>query len=343
MGNDNSQEDSNVNPNDIKTSIDIIKDDLSTDYFNNSIIVFKSINGILYLIYSTEGKSIISFDLAHNKKINEIKSAHNNAISNFKHIKDIYNKRDLLMSISSFDNNIKIWDTLNFECICNIKNIYIEGHLSSANFLNDKNQNQHYIIVSNTNPIYFTNPIIVFDMHGNKIKEINDSCDKTYFINSFYDEKSSTNYIIAGNDGYVRSFDYNKNKLYHSYADYYIFNEHYNIIIYDKINSVKMIDFCRNGIIRIWDFHSRMLLNRFIYDKTEIFGGCLWDEEYLYVAFGDGKIKLLRLNDGKVVHNIMSNYTRIIYLQKIRHPMYGECLISQGYDNECIKLWTKLI
>ena len=341
MGNDNLQNDSNIHPNDIKTSIDIIKDNISYDYFNNSILVFKSINHILYLIYSTESKSIISFDLAHNRKINEIKNAHNSDISNFKHIKDIYNKRDLLMSISCFDNNIKIWDILNFECIFNIKNIYLEGHLSSSYYLNDKNQ--YYIIVSNTNSAHLNYPIVVFDLRGKKIKEINNSCDKAYFIDSFYDEKFSTNYIIVGSDGYVKSFDYNKNILYHTYTDYYIFNEHYNIIIYDKNNAVKMVDFCRNGIIRIWDFHSRMLLNRFIYDKTEILGGCLWNDDYLYVAFDDYKIKLLSLKDGKIVHNLISNNKKVIYIQKIKHPKYGECLISQGYNDEYIKLWIKML
>ena len=230
------------------------------------------------------------------------------------------------MSISCFDSNVKIWDIYNWECICNIKHIYMEGHLRSASYLNDKNQ--YYIIVSNTNSIDLKNPIIAFDLHGKKMKEINDSCDKAYFIDSFYDDNFSTNYIIAGNDGYVKSFDYDKNRLYHTYADYYIFNEHYNIIIYDKDNVVKMIDFCRNGIIRIWDFHSRMLLNRFIYDKTEIFGGCLWNKDYLFVAFDDDGIKILRLKDGKIIHNL-NNERKVVYIQKITHPNYGECLISQ--------------
>ena len=339
MGNNNSLNGPNINPIDIKTSIDIIKDDLSCEYFNNSFLIFTSLNGILFLLYSTESKSIISFDLVYNRKINEIKNAHNNFISNFKHIKDINNKRDLIITISCFDNNVKIWNACNWECICNIKSIYLEGHLSSASYLNDKNQ--YYIIVSNTNSIDSKNPIIVFDLNGKKIKEINNSCNKTYFIDSFYDEIFSTNYMITGNDGYVKSFDHNKNILYHTYTDYYVFNEHYNIIIYDKSNVVKMIDFCRNGIIRIWDFHGRLLLNRFIYDKIEIFGGCLWNDDYLYVAFDDYKIKLLSLKDGTIVHNLISNEKIVIYIQKINHPKYGECMVSQGYNNDHIKLWAK--
>lgn len=90
MGNNNSLNGPNVNPIDIKTSIDIIKDDLSCDYYNNSFLIFKSINDIIYLLYSTENKSIITFDLVHNKKINEIKNAHNSHISNFKHIQDTH-------------------------------------------------------------------------------------------------------------------------------------------------------------------------------------------------------------------------------------------------------------
>ena len=48
--------------------------------------------------------SIISFNLVDNKKINEIKKAHNIYITSFSHFLDKQNKRDIIISVSSKDN-----------------------------------------------------------------------------------------------------------------------------------------------------------------------------------------------------------------------------------------------
>ena len=82
----------------------------------------------------------------------------------------------------------------------------------------EKNK-QIYIITSNYNKNGNSEYIKVFDLGGDKIKEINDSNEDTYCINNYYDKKLSKNYIISGNYGYIKSFDYNNNKLYHKYND----------------------------------------------------------------------------------------------------------------------------
>ena len=81
------------------------------------------------------------------QKITEIKNAHNNVTTNFRHYLDVINKRDLILSISAYENNIKLWNINNFECLLNLQNINKGGCLYSACFLNDNNQN--YIITSN--------------------------------------------------------------------------------------------------------------------------------------------------------------------------------------------------
>ena len=44
------------------------------------------------------------------KKINEIKNAHNRNITSYNYILDNINKRDLVLSVSENDNNIKLWN-----------------------------------------------------------------------------------------------------------------------------------------------------------------------------------------------------------------------------------------
>ena len=45
----------------------------------------------------------------------ELKNSHNQYITNFRHYLEEKNKRDLIMSISCQDNNIKIWNVNKLE------------------------------------------------------------------------------------------------------------------------------------------------------------------------------------------------------------------------------------
>ena len=87
---------------------------------------FKSINNIIYIIYANIYKSIISYNLIENKKINEIKNDHENEITGFRYYLDKINKRDLIISISGIDINLKLWNINKWESLLNIKNNNIE-------------------------------------------------------------------------------------------------------------------------------------------------------------------------------------------------------------------------
>ena len=75
-------------------------------FIDNTFCVFKSINNIIYLIFANKNDSIISYNLTNFQKINEIKNAHNREIIGFRHCLDIINKRDLIISISTYNNLI---------------------------------------------------------------------------------------------------------------------------------------------------------------------------------------------------------------------------------------------
>ena len=112
------------------------------DYY----IVYKSIFNINYLVYANN-TTIILFNLIENKTLT-IKNAHNSQITNFNHYSDKKNKRDLILSLSNSDNNIKLWDGYTFECLYNFKDIYEKGDINSTCFLNYKEN--IYIITSNS-------------------------------------------------------------------------------------------------------------------------------------------------------------------------------------------------
>ena len=318
--------------------------DISADLFlnfwlDNSFLVFKSINNIYYIIYGNRNKSIIAYDLINNQIINEIKNAHENNITNFKHyLDDNRIRRDLILSISASDNNIRLWNINNFECIVNMKCVYSNGLLFSACFLNDNNQN--YIITSNDN-LYYSEYIKVFDFNGNKIKEIKDFNFNTFYICSYKDKILSKNYILTGNYGYIKSYDYSMGKIYHKYIeDNDNDSRHTNLIVNDKNEIIKIIESNNDGYIRIWNLHSGELLDKIITNNNFLFCMYLWNNDFIFIGGEGGEIILIDINEKKVINKLIGHKSQVINIKKIEIPNLGECLISKSNGDEAFKLWV---
>ena len=322
---------------DIELFNNLTKDSYAYGGVDNTFCIFKSIDNIIYLIYANEKLSIVGYDLIKNQKINEVKNAHKKYITNFRYNLDEDNKRDLILSISYDDNNIKLWNVKNFECLFNIEHANDYGYLYSACFLNDNNQ--LYIITSNFCYSNEHQPIKVFNIIGNKIKEINDLKENVIYIDSYYDKILSLNYIITGNNGYILSYNYNTNQLYHKYCN----NDnkgHFSIIINNINEDLNLIESSCDGNIRIWGFHSGILLKIINVSNSGLNGISLWDEDFSFIGCDDKKIKILDLKKMNIIKNLIGHNNEVITIKKIIHPLYGECLISQGLENDQIKLWV---
>jgi len=267
----------------------------------------------------------------------EIKNAHDKDISNIRHCLDKINKRDLIISVSAEDNNIKLWSVINFECLYNFKNINKNGFLYSACFIEDNSQN--FIITSNCTWKGHTEPLKVYDLNGNKIKEIKNNKDKVSFIDTYYDNKLSKSYIIAGNEGHVKSYNYNSSNIYKIYCD----NDksaHDCVIINNFENITKLIESSDDGNIRIWNFHTGKLLDKIKVCNDDLYTIYLWSKKYLFVSCGEKVINIIDLEKTIIVNKLKEHKNWVITMKKIYHPLYGECLISQDCGKGEIKLWT---
>ena len=247
-------------------------------------------------------------------------------------------KIDLIMSVSRSDNNLKIWEINYFQCLLNLKNINSDGLLNSATFLNFNNN--IYIITCNrnwTNP----NPIKIFDLKGEKLKEITNLKKNSFYIDVYYENKTSKIYIILGNEGNVISYDYKDNEIYNIYQEIFendIF--HHSVIIFEDKEITKLIESSDgNGIIKIWNFHTAELLKKIACSNNALRGICLWNEDYLFVGCGDKTIKLIELENGKIVNSLIGHNNNVCSFKIIFHPKYGKCIISQGHENDQIKIW----
>ena len=179
----------------------------------NTFCTFKSINNIYFLVYSNQKDSIICWNLQYNIKICEIKN--DSFILTYIHYLDKKNKRDLLLT-TDLKNDLKIWDMRNIECIFHIKNTNFDHYLFSAFFLKDNNNNYIVCCYNNDNNKGMIN---ILNFEGKKIKQINDCKEIIYYCDYYYDKKKLKNYIISTHFKYMKSYDYDNNKLYFEYKE----------------------------------------------------------------------------------------------------------------------------
>ena len=326
----------NTNPKSIKFERIIIKDSYCK---YNTILTFKSFNGILYLIYTNKQCSIISYDLIDNKKINEIKNAHNKLILNFQYYFDEINCRDLLLSMSFLsENQIKLWNINNCECI-----LKIPGYLGC--FL--KPNNNLLVVSCNYEYSYYfeRESILVHNLDGKRIKTIKDNKEKKFLLESYYDKTLEKSYLIISSkkkillnkeNNLLKSYDY-KTKTYQIYEEKNLIR---NITIINEDNKSFLIGATENGIIKKWNFHSGEFLEQFILSNFSDFSICLWNNDYLFIGFERWeKIGLIDLKSKKIIKELFGIEGNEKSIQKVDHPYYGECLISQD-SSGTISFWN---
>ena len=320
----------------IKYSFNIINDSYVKAPLNETFIAFNTINNLQYLVYSSKSSIITCYDLINFHEIKE-EYMQNCRYVNFKHYLDNNNKRDLVISIFCVSDNIKLWDVKNWECILNLKNINNSPDLGCACFINDNNVN--YIITSCRNNKNESRPIKVFDFNGNKIKEINESKEAALYIDSYKDNISFNSYIISSNLNNLKSYDFKMNKVYHIYSDTNK-DEYYCYTTIINNNEVNLIASCYDGNIRIFDFHSGILLNKINNNSHSLlFEICPWKNDYLFVGYGDNTIKLIDINNKIIVTSLSGHNNAVVNIKRINHPKYGECILSQGRNYDKIILW----
>ena len=311
---------------------------------DNSFVIFDSIlNKKQYIIYSDMNKIIYCHNLSDNKIEQMKKHAHVEPISNFSYYY-YYNKKyvnEYIMSLSYRNNQIKIWNFKNWEEIVNIKKIYKEGYLYSSCFLYF-NYNL-YFLTSNYEESKSPDLIRLYNLKGEMINTINESNDNVYLMNSYFDKDKSINYIITSHQGYIKSYDFNKNKLYCKYQEKNNYSNIYSYIINKDDGILKIIESSDNGFIRIWDFYTGNLYSKFEVKESRWIGGiCLYNQDYLLVGCGDKTIKVIRLKEGEVIKSLSGHNGKVCSIKKINIPHLGSCIFSIGKDNK-IRRWINIL
>jgi WD40 repeat protein len=307
------------------------------DFFssiNDTFTIFNSINNILYLIFASIEKSIIAYYLKNFQKICELKNAHNKYITNFRHIFDKNEKKDIIMSVSAIDNNLKLWNVSKWNCFLEIKNANEKGALFSASFLLENNN--IFILTSNYNFFKKKEPIKLFNLKQEKIFEIKIDLSIIY-IDCYYENDYNDIFIIINGQNKIFSYDYTNKKIYNKYGKNKC--SYFSIFVQDNKKDSKLFASNFDGSIEIYEFHSGQQLNEININFKGFYGLCLWNENNLLVACCDNAIKIINLKEKKLKKCLYGHSNYVTTLKKIYIHNLGECLISQGITSDTIKLW----
>ena len=128
--------------------------------------------------------------------------------------------------------------------------------------------------------------------------------------------------------------------MYYKYYDKGNNRGHDSIIIDESKGVIRLIESSGDGYIRVWKFHNGLLLNKISTGKNELRGLCLWNSNYVFVGCTDNTIKLVEIDNGLVIKSLTGYNNEVCTIKKIRHPTFGECILSQGWENEQIRLWV---
>ena len=188
-------------------------------------------------------------------------------------------------------------------------------------------QNQIYIAIGETSSY---GPINVFDLKGNKGKKIHAIPQYLKYIENYYDLQINKNFIISCDIYNIVLYDYNEDSTYHK------FKEHcYNFSILNNKETVKLIAMGIGSIIMIWNIHSKELLKKIKINNISTF--CVWNNNYIIMSdYLNNMIYAMNIDDEKK-KKIISHSNSIVNIQKIIHPLFGECLLSQD-KNGIIKI-----
>ena len=314
---------------------DIISDSYCPIIIDNSFAVFESKNNKQYLIYATKDKCIITYNLSYKGIERKIPSNHNEYITNLLYCFNYKMNKEIIMSVSYKDTNLKIWNFEDWQCLIDIKNIYSKGFLYAACFLNKQNYN--YFITTNWVEDKFADSIKVYDYDKNIVKRINDSSYNSFMIKTLYFKEDV--YIITSNDDNIKSYNYHKNILYRKYKDSNTFCKILSFLIFQSYKRTKVYASCHDKAIRIWDFNSSKLVYKINNNNNVLKGIRLAKEKNLLIGIDENIIQLISLYNGEIVKCLNKHKDKICSIKKKFLINYGSCIFSQGFDNHII-LWN---
>lgn len=316
----------------------VFKEDIcSTAHKTNSIdrvfCAFKSFLGEALIVWGSSNNNVEFYDCEKGKIIKTFHQAHNQTIFSCRHYPYLKKRIDYVIT-SSYDRTVKIWDYKQLNFVLCIPNAHTGYYIYSVCILFNLQEDSKYIITSSSNE-----KMKVWDFKSNFVRSIGVDTESTYFIDVYYNKSAKKYYLINANSVDVKSYDFDTGNLYHKYKGTPQ-TWHMSAIVNETKDGQILLESDGCGRIRIWDFNTAVLIKNIMSQYSlNLRGICLWNDKYLFAAGNDYQVKLFDLEEGKFIKSFKAHTSTVCTIEKIMHPKYGGCLVSQGLDGK-LKLWA---
>ena len=313
------------------------KDICSNAHKTNSIdrvfCAFKSFLGEALIVWGSSSNNIEYYDCEKEKIVKTFHQAHSQTVFSCRHYPYVKKRIDYIIT-SSYDRTVKLWDyNQNSYDLC-ISNAHGGYYIYSVSILFNIQEDKNYVITSSSNE-----KMKVWDFKGKYIRNFGQDSESIYFIDVYYSKWKKQYYIINANSVDVKSYEFDTGNLYHKYKGIPQ-TWHMSAVINETKQGQLLIESDGTGRIRIWDFNTANLLKNIASTYSlNLRGICLWNDRYLFAAGNDYQVKLFDLEEGKFIKSFKGHSSTVCTIEKIKHPKYGGCLISQGLDGK-LKLWA---
>ena len=348
-GNISTNELFNSEPYKLRYHSSIVKN-ISAKGVNSIFEVFTSAKDEQKYLVSKNGKThkIEIISLIDNKIIKELSYENNNAtITMVRYFFNYKGKREYLVS-ADINNNVVIWDiSNNYKILYIIKTEYNNANIYSCCLFFDNFEN-NYLFTSCGLNRYQKNETSYTKMYslkdGKFIKNLMDSNENnTYYLLIWHNELDKINYLIELCERYIVITNFTNNVLYAKLyqSDIKVLKYYSGFIFSIENKNNYLCCSTSNGCIVTWDLISKNLINYIQISKVELYNIIQWNQKYAIVSGGSTKlIKIFNLELFKEEYNINTNHhSNVNCVKKVKHPIFGEALLSSGNDHK-IKLYV---
>ena len=320
------------NPN-LKFNLSIANTNDNYGYSNLFEILYFDKDKIYYIVSPNNKTFNLDIIQLENNKIIKNLKGHLNHITTVRNFNEYLlsadvNKIVIIWKINDIENDIKKYK---------IKLKY-NNWIYSCYFL----KNNRYLFTSccgvGYTQMYYFNPNKENNKHFKFCKNYyitKKNC--TFYIILWKNQRNSKNYIIECCKSKIVIFDINENILYAKFLPFNSKNSFYmsGLIFKDYLYANTM-----SGYINVWNLYNKNLIESFYINNCFLNYFLLWNNYYFIIIDSkNNMLKIFDINNKKVVSSIYSEHSNVYFAKKIRHPIYGESLISCGQDNY-IKLFS---
>ena len=274
------------------------------------------------------------FLLLDNKKIKSLKG-HKNDVMTTRYFINNKNMNEYLIS-GDDDKIVFIWDiTDNYKIKYKIKTNYrMETYIFSCLLMFPHFSNEDYIITSACNCLSITR---IYSLNnGSFIKDIPDSGDVKYLL-PWYNKNNNKYYIIQFQRYIISINNLIENELYAEFDDG---NQYHDcgFIFNGKDNIDYLYSTSETKNITVWDLYNKTFF-KVIELKCHITYIIKWNDKYIIITdCSNNSFKVIDLENNIIISNIIASTNNLKCIKKIKHPIYGEVLLTAGDDGK-IKLW----